>query len=297
MKKNLFLIAIVGAVLFALGFAGASFAKSPEAAGIISGVDSPWSALQAADTTDGPETEAFRGRKGGFGFDLRSYMEQALADAFGITLEELQAYRDAGTTLTDLAIEQGLTVAEMESKLESARTAAIDAALAAGDITQEQADEMQARMAEGKPAGDRKHDGPLSEYMDAAIAEAFGITVEELQALEDAGQTLKDLAIEQNLTVEEFQAKTEAARTAAIDAALADGAITQEQADLMKERLADGPHGGMDDGFGPGGHGGGRGGGPGEHGGGRGGHDGMFGPGLQPDGTAPTTPTGSGTNG
>ncbi len=282
MKKTLVLIAVVGALVFALGFAGASFAKSADVVGVLSGVDSPWGSFQQGITgTEETETsQAFRhGRGGRFGDALRSYLEAAIADAFGITVEELEANKEAGVTLTDLAIEQGLTVAEFESKMEAARTAAIDAALAAGDITQEQADEMKARIAEGKTNGKGpKGDSPIHEYIQSALAEAFGVTVEELQALQDEGLTLKDLAIEQNLTVEAFQEKMETARTTAIDNALADGVITKEQAEWLREHK-------------PGSH-------PGGHPGGRpGGRPGKPGGWFTPGETTPPADSGTSTNG
>ncbi len=79
--------------------------------------------------------------------------------------------------------------------------------------------------------------GPLHEYMQAAIAEEFDLSVEELQALHDDGKTLWAYAQEQGMTQEEFAEKMLAARTQALQAAVADGVITQEQADWMLERM------------------------------------------------------------
>lgn len=76
--------------------------------------------------------------------------------------------------------------------------------------------------------------GYLQEYMQAAIAEKLGLTVEELEAKKAEGVTVLQLMQEKNLSVEEFQTLMFEARTQAIDDALAAGAITQEQADWMK---------------------------------------------------------------
>ena len=81
--------------------------------------------------------------------------------------------------------------------------------------------------------------GPLADYMHAAMAEALGLSVEDLQARIDAGDTAWDIAAEQGLTTEEFQALMATARQTAIDQALADGVITAEQA----ERMFNGPAG------------------------------------------------------
>jgi hypothetical protein len=75
--------------------------------------------------------------------------------------------------------------------------------------------------------------GPLADYMLAAYAEAFGLTLEEVAARFEAGDSLWDIASSQGLTIEEYQARLELARTMAINQALADGVITQEQADWM----------------------------------------------------------------
>jgi hypothetical protein len=48
--------------------------------------------------------------------------------------------------------------------------------------------------------------GPLHDYMFPAVAEALGLTPEELQAAHDSGQTFYDIAAAQGLTVEEAQA-------------------------------------------------------------------------------------------
>jgi hypothetical protein len=91
------------------------------------------------------------------------------------------------------------------------------------------------------PFGDRgpkDGSGLLHDYMSEAMADALGMTVEELQASHDAGGNFSDLALAQDLTEEELSALMQDARTTALDAAAKDGVITQEQADLMKERGA-----------------------------------------------------------
>jgi hypothetical protein len=89
---------------------------------------------------------------------------------------------------------------------------------------------------EESPAGE----GILHDLMSAALAEEFGLTIEELEALHDEGTSLAEYAQELGLTVEEFQAKMTAARESALQEAVDQGLITQEQADFMLER---GPRG------------------------------------------------------
>jgi hypothetical protein len=75
-------------------------------------------------------------------------------------------------------------------------------------------------------------------YMLAAIAEAFGMTAEDLQAALSAGKTMWDVAEEQGITQERFSELMLTSRTNALNRAVEDGVITQEQADWMITRMA-----------------------------------------------------------
>jgi hypothetical protein len=117
----------------------------------------------------------------------------------------------------------------------------------------------------------------LKDYIDpqTMTAEALGMTVEELQAAREAGKSMADLLEEQGLTAAQFQEAMTAARQAAVEKAVADGVITQEQADQI---LANGAGHGFFPGFG-----------------GKGGHGGRGGPGgferFPGDQTAPAAPS------
>ncbi|OGN75719.1 MAG: hypothetical protein A2X25_02840 [Chloroflexi bacterium GWB2_49_20] len=79
-------------------------------------------------------------------------------------------------------------------------------------------------------------DGVLHDVMIAAFAEQLGISVEDLNARLDAGETVADVAFSKGLTVDEFRTLMTDARSQAIDQALLDGTLTQEQADRMNQR-------------------------------------------------------------
>ncbi len=132
--------------------------------------------------------------------------------------------RDMGAqTDTYLADALGITTEELAAAHETARVAAIDQALEQGLITQAQADalkENQRTMLGGRFGG-RGMSGMMGMFgldaeidHEALLADALGITVEELQS---AQQTARDARIEQ---------------------AIADGDLTEEDADLMKARQA-----------------------------------------------------------
>jgi hypothetical protein len=120
-----------------------------------------------------------------------------------------------GYTNEDLANALSITVEELEAAYQTAQNAALDQAVEAGTITQAQADSLREN-GFAYPFGGR-WGGWLSESgidHDALLAEALGISQEDLQA-----------------------ANTTAFETR-IDQAVADGNLTEEEAELMKGRRA-----------------------------------------------------------
>lgn len=79
--------------------------------------------------------------------------------------------------------------------------------------------------------------GPMHTYMVEAYAQALGLTVEDVQAEFEAGKTMWQIAADQGLSDEEVQGVMITARTAALNAMVVDGVLTQEQADLMLQRM------------------------------------------------------------
>lgn len=68
--------------------------------------------------------------------------EAILAEVLGITTEELEAAREAGTKLDELINEAGLDKETVREAIKSATEAAIDQAVTDGTITEEQAEEL-----------------------------------------------------------------------------------------------------------------------------------------------------------
>lgn len=79
--------------------------------------------------------------------------------------------------------------------------------------------------------------GPMHEYMVAAMAEALGMTVDELNTELAAGKTMWLIAQEKGFTLEEFQTLMLEARQKALAQMVADGVITQDQADWMLNHM------------------------------------------------------------
>lgn len=167
-----------------------------------------------------------------------------------------------GYTSEELAAALGITVDELTQAQTEARTAALAQAVKDGLITQTQADEIAANGA-AFPFGGR-WGGWLSDQgleFDAFLAEALGISVDELASARSAAQDahLAALVADGSLTQdqadliaarqalaasESFKSSLQSAYEAALAQAVSDGTITQAQADLL---LAEGAA----NGFGP----------------------------------------------
>lgn len=96
------------------------------------------------------------------------------------------------------------------------------------------------------------------EMIHEAVADALGITEEELeQAVWEDGKTMWQLAEERGIDPIDVQEAMSEAREAALEQAVQDGVITQDQADWMLSRMASGYGPGMGGGNYGGGFGGG----------------------------------------
>ena len=86
----------------------------------------------------------------------------------------------------------------------------------------------------GRGPGDGS--GWLHDYMEKAMADAVGLSVEEFEARHDAGETFYQIALAEGFAADKIPTLMQTARASALDAAVADGVITREQADWMKSR-------------------------------------------------------------
>lgn len=129
-----------------------------------------------------------------------------------------------GSTQFDelLAQELGITVEQLKAAKDAAYNRALDQAVQDGTLTQEQADLLKAKQA-------------LRSYIDeeAIVAEALGMTVEELQNAKAAGQSLAEILEAQGLDLATYRDALQQAYEDAVAQAVADGVITQAQADQI----------------------------------------------------------------
>jgi polyhydroxyalkanoate synthesis regulator phasin len=154
-----------------------------------------------------------------------------------------------GVTLLDRVAEKlGIDSATLRDAVKSSATDVIDERLAAGEITQEQADAMKARLAEapdqsliggGRGFGGHGHGfGHL--FASEELAAFLGITADELRTeLQADGATLATVAEAHGQTRDALKAFLTAESEEYLDEAVAAGRLTQEEADAkLAEKVA-----------------------------------------------------------
>ncbi|MCL6635506.1 MAG: YckD family protein [Peptococcaceae bacterium] len=147
--------------------------------------------------------------------------------------------------LAKLAANLGLDQGKVEDALKATKQQMLDEAVQQGRLTQEQA----ARIAER--TGDRsawpafwgglkdrmKHPGGRN--LDGA-AQVLGMTVDELKAELKSGKKMPQILEEKGISAADFAARMLELKKEALAKAVADGKMTQEQADQILKRMEEG---------------------------------------------------------
>jgi len=130
MKKTFLIVAIVVLALGVWG-AGVAFAQGeqPSQPYGFSGMGGP----------------GMMNGRGGYGF-MQDYVEQALAEKLSLTEGQVEDAISNGTTMYQLALDNGVVEADLPVFMNEVHQAAFDKAIADGVIPQEQADWMLERM-------------------------------------------------------------------------------------------------------------------------------------------------------
>ncbi len=137
-----------------------------------------------------------------------------------------------GSFLSKVADKLGVSEDELKVAIEEARDETIDEAVAEGRLTEEQAERLREG---GVPFHRRLH--RAGSHMLAAAADVLEMEKDDLVAELKEGNSLADMAAAQGIGVDGFKAQLLAEVQADIDAKVADGTITQEQADRLSEGL------------------------------------------------------------
>ncbi|MGD2252795.1 MAG: DUF4230 domain-containing protein [Anaerolineales bacterium] len=238
-------IGIMVVLLVAAGTAGVALAQgnSPDHL-LFEGEDPPadWSGRRMPHR-----------RGGGIGQEgpLHDLMIGAMAEALGLPATELEERLGDGERLSAIAQDQGLDADAFCQLMQQIRQQVMEEAIAQGLVPQVQADRMWGRMPDGGfggrgPSrgsrgrlgldGERGEVVPLHDAMMGALAEALGLSVDELQQQLDDGATIRQIIEQQGLDPEVLHTSFQEAREQAIAEALEEGLITQEQAERMLER-------------------------------------------------------------
>lgn len=180
-------------------------------------------------------------------------MVEALAAELDMTPPELARQLRDGATVADLIAESGKTLDEVAAVVTAAGTDAINEGVANGTIPQQRADFMLENIDElveralngdlreqfGDRRGGRGPRGDLARDSEVvqAITGATGLTPQEILAAMEDGSTLADVVEANGGDVAALQAEVTDVAQARIDDALANGRISQEQADRLSENL------------------------------------------------------------
>ena len=190
---------------------------------------------------DGERPNGHRGEHQGI-ID-REAIKAAVSETLGLSMEEIEAMRADGQSMAEILEAQGVTQEDVHATVQAAVEDAVNTAVSEGTITQEEADQLLERAAEGgfgrgHRGGHRGGNGLGAEIFGdidrkAVVAEALGITTEELEAYHEDSLRLPEIAEELGVDVADVEAAMREVVEEAVNQAVEDGTITQEQADQI----------------------------------------------------------------
>lgn len=229
-KHRLFLVVLAGLLVLGTLLAGAVAAQEP-ATPVPNGDE------DSADVPGAGIMGRWFGRAMGRGFGLgvrvgrhlggTESMIDAVAEVTGLTADEVRAALADGQSLNDIITENGATVEEAVDAYIAGRVAALRGAR----------DELIERVEQGFPGVG----GMMGPFADASlldvVADLTGESVADVRAALAEGTTVEQILEEHEISVDDVVTEFLARREAALDELVADGRITQEQAEAMLEHM------------------------------------------------------------
>jgi len=194
------------------------------------------------------------GRSGAFGWkgSSASYRGAAnlsvIAQALNMPVGDLQAELLAGKSVAEVAAAKGVSLDAIVNVVVAERKQVLDQAVAAGRLTQAQADtllanlkatlpgQLQVKSVPGFGFGKFGRFGYGLPMMDT-IAQALGLTVAELRTELRAGKSVADVAKAKGVALDAVSDAVIDAQTKLLNAAVAAGRLTQAQADAQLNTL------------------------------------------------------------
>jgi uncharacterized protein YidB (DUF937 family) len=177
---------------------------------------------------------------GGWGVDLRAIA----AEKLGMTQSDLMTALQGGKTITALAQEKGVDPQTIADAYIAQLTTNLTQAVTNGQITQKQADYMveQAKTqvteqlnATWENMGPRGFHGEMVDVLSVA-ADKLGMTQSDLQTELKSGKTIADIAKEKGVDPQTIIDACIANLTTKLNEAVANGTMTQAQADQQLEQ-------------------------------------------------------------
>lgn len=188
----------------------------------------------------------------------RTLSLEVVAEALNMTVEEVRTELVEGISIADLADTQGVDVQIIIESVLAQQEEAMAFAVENDRISQERADEMLADLAEriseqvNTPWARPMREGFRPDMNDfdrglhiphiswlETIADELELSVEELQSNLAEGSSLADLATENGVELQEIIDALLNEHQTALNTAVEEGSLTQEQADAMQINMAE----------------------------------------------------------
>lgn len=178
----------------------------------------------------------------------------ALGAIVGVAAQSTGSDTGNGNFITKLAANLGIGEDKLKSAIQQTENQTIDEQLAAGKITQEQADKLKQRAANGGGVhfgfgekgrgpgapGDKggRELGLGGVDLGGVIQSLTGLTPEQLKAELQSGKTPQQIAQDHGINIDTLKAKLIENATQRLNQAVTDGKITAAQKDQMLARLS-----------------------------------------------------------
>lgn len=166
MNKNIIVIGVLSLVVLTLGLAGYAYAQGqpplpsdyPYGPEMMNGYDGHDDGMMGSGY--GMMESGMMGWEGDEG-PMHESMIDSLAESLALTPQEIEARHDAGESIWEIAVAEGLTDEEVSELMFSSHDAALENAEINGWLTPEQADWMNEHMNQ-MWTGDGNHCGDMS---------------------------------------------------------------------------------------------------------------------------------------
>ena len=178
----------------------------------------------------------------GYFQEMKQLFLTILAEKLGIDPQDLEERLKDGDTLPEIAEEQGMSKQELRDLLWEAGYEFIDRAVQENLLTQKQADLLREKLEKqqedqfpGEIEDIEALKDLLKEVTTEQLADELGISVEEVKKKLEEGMSFVQIAKEGGLDRSDLRDLLRDARSSALEQALEQGLLTEEQAEWIQE--------------------------------------------------------------